>query len=178
MAAEPWQTAEVPGPLKAFITPKPQVIVAMVKKAKRPILIVGHKVAEIDLGDGLLIDYVIRLAKASHIPVVATAHTIAEFLKRGFKPAGFMPLMDIVNRLGDPGWEGLDGSRPYDLALFIGLPYYMEWLVLSGLKHFSSIRTISLERHYQPNASWSFPNISIEKWRKHLEDMINIWEGE
>ena len=177
MAAEPWQRAEVPGPLKAFTIPKPQVVVAMVKKAKRPILVAGHKVAEIELGDKLLIDYVIRLAKASNIPVVATAHTVSEFLKRGFKPAGFMPLMDIANRLVDPEWEGLDGEGPYDLALFIGLPYYMGWLVLSGLKHFSELTTISLERHYQPHASWSFPNLSVERWRENLESMISMWEG-
>ena len=33
--AEPWQKAEIPGPTKALVLTKPEVVVAMVKKAKR-----------------------------------------------------------------------------------------------------------------------------------------------
>ena len=40
--AEPWQTAEIAGPKKAMVVTKPEVAVAMIKQAKRPILIVGH----------------------------------------------------------------------------------------------------------------------------------------
>jgi len=47
-AAEPWQTAEIPGPKKALVITKPEVVAAMIKRAKHPILIVGHKAAEID----------------------------------------------------------------------------------------------------------------------------------
>lgn len=140
----------------------------MVKRANRPILIVGHKAAETGLGE--LIDYLIQFAKTSNVPVVATAHVVKEFIERGFHPAAWMPAMDIANRLRDPKWKGFDGKGQYDLALFIGLPYYMTWLILSGLKHFSSnLKTISLDRFYQPHASWSFPNISVEEWRKNLD---------
>ena len=45
---------------------------------------------------------IIDFAKASKVPVVATAHMVGEFLKRGYKPAGFMSAMDIGNRLVDP----------------------------------------------------------------------------
>jgi len=99
MKAEPWQKAEIPGPKKALVITKPEVVVAMIKRAKRPILIAGAKVAETDIAGEKLIDYVIKLAKAGKIPVVATAHTVGEFLKRGFKPDGFMPIVDIANRL-------------------------------------------------------------------------------
>jgi acetyl-CoA decarbonylase/synthase complex subunit epsilon len=37
---EPWQTAEIAGPKKALLILKPEVVVAMVKKAKRPLLMV------------------------------------------------------------------------------------------------------------------------------------------
>jgi len=85
-----------------------------------------------------------------------------------------MPAMDIANRLRDPKWKGFDGKGQYDVALFVGLPYYMTWLILSGLKHFSSnLKTISLDRFYQPHASWSFPNISVEEWRKNLDTIEN-----
>ena len=121
--AEPWQTAEIAGPKKALLIMKPEVVVAMIKRAKRPILIVGHLATETDPEKGIMIDYAIRLNKASGIPVVATAHTSRDFVKQGFHPAAQMSAMDIGNRLKDPTWSGLDGKGPYDVALFMGLPY-------------------------------------------------------
>jgi acetyl-CoA decarbonylase/synthase complex subunit epsilon len=177
-AAEPWQTAEIAGPKKALVITKPEVVAAMIKKAKHPILIVGHKAAEIELGDKNLIDYMIELAKKANIPVVATAHMIREFLKRGYTPAGWMPAVDIGNRLTDPEWSGLDGKGPYDLALFVGLPYYMEWTILSGLKHFApNLKTVTLDNVYHPHANSSFPNISEKVWMKNLKLMIRKFEG-
>jgi len=177
--AEPWQTAEIPGPKRALVITKPEVAAAMIKRAKRPILIVGHKATEIELEDKRLIDYMIELAKNANIPVVATAHTISEFLKRGYQPASWMPAVDIGNRLTDSQWSGLDGKGPYDLALFVGLPYYMEWTILSGLKHFApNLKTITLDNVYQPNASWSFPNISLKDWMENLKLIIEKVGGE
>ena len=170
---EPWQTAEIPGPKKAFVITKPEVAAAMIKRAKRLILIIGHKAAEIELEDKKLMDYMIELAKKADIPVVATAHMVGELLKRGYQPAGWMPAVDIGNRLADSEWKGLDGKGPYDLALFVGLPYYMEWTILSGLKHFAlNLKTITLDNVYQPHASWSFPNISLKDWVENLKVII------
>jgi len=178
-AAEPWQTAEIPGPKKALVITKPEVVASMIKRAKRPILIVGHKAAEIELEDKKLIDYMIELARKANIPVVATAHMIGEFLKRGYRPAGWMPAVDIGNRLTDSEWKGLNGKGPYDLALFVGLPYYMEWTILSGLKHFApNLKTITLDNIYHPNASWSFPNISVKDWMENLKVIIEKIGGE
>ena len=176
--AEPWQTAEIPGPKKALVITKPEVASAMIKRAKRPILIVGHKAAEIELEDKKLIDYMIELAKKINIPIVATAHMISEFLKRGYRPAGWMPAVDIGNRLADSEWKGLDGNGAYDLALFVGLPYYMEWTILSGLKHFApNLKTVTLDNVYQPHASWSFPNISLKDWTENLKVIIETVGG-
>ncbi len=103
---------------------------------------------------------------------------VSEFLKRGYKPAGWMPAVDIGNRLADSGWMGIDGKGPHDLALFVGLPYYMEWTILSGLKHFApNLKTMTLDNVYQPNASWSFPNIPEKDWVENLKVMIEKFEG-
>jgi len=170
---EPWQTAEVPGPKKALVISKPDVVASMIKRAQRPILVVGHKAAETELTDKKLIDYMIELAQKGNIPIVATAHIVNEFLKRNFKPTSFMPAVDIGNRLADSEWTGFDGKGSYDLALFVGLPYYMEWTILNGLKHFAShLKTVTLDNVYQPNASWSFPNISMKDWAENLKVII------
>ncbi|MEM3357075.1 MAG: CO dehydrogenase/acetyl-CoA synthase complex subunit epsilon [Candidatus Bathyarchaeia archaeon] len=175
--AEPWQTAEIPGPKKALVITKPEVVASMIKRSKHPILVVGYRAAEIELQNRKLIDYMIDLANKANIPTVATAHLISEFLKRGYKPAGWMPSVDIGNRLADPQWTGIDGKGQHDLALFVGLPYYMEWAILSGLKHFApTLKTITLDNVYHPHASWSFANISAKDWMENLTLIIKKFE--
>jgi acetyl-CoA decarbonylase/synthase complex subunit epsilon len=178
MSCEPWQCAEVAATKKANPITKPEVAVALMKRAARPILVVGSNATERWMEGKQLIDYLIDLAKASKVQVVATAHMISEFLKRGYEPAGFMSAMDIGNRLVDPSWEGLDGKGHPDLAMFVGLPYYMEALILSGLKHFApDLRTMTLDNLYHPHASWSYPNGSLEDWAANLTVMTSKFEG-
>ncbi|UCH31900.1 MAG: CO dehydrogenase/acetyl-CoA synthase complex subunit epsilon [Candidatus Bathyarchaeota archaeon] len=177
--AEPWQKAEIAGPKKALLIMKPEVVVAMAKKANRPILVVGHQAVEDYSNDVKMIDYAIRISNAAGIPMVVTAHIANECLKRGFSPAGSMSAMEIGNRLNDPQWRGLDGGGTYDLAMFMGLPYYMQFVILSGLKHFSpNLKTISLDRFYNPHATWSFPNISVKDWNENFEIIIDKLKGE
>ncbi len=177
--AEPWQKAEIAGPKKALLILKPEVVVATVKKAKRPVLIVGHQAAEEYSEDVRMIDYAVRMSRAAKIPIVATAHVVSEFVKRGVQPAGAMSAMEIGSRLNDPEWKGLDGKGSYDVALFMGLPYYMEFVILAGLKHFSTnVKTVSLDRFYNPHASWSFPNLSVKDWSEKFETILNQLEGE
>ncbi|MFQ6095972.1 MAG: CO dehydrogenase/acetyl-CoA synthase complex subunit epsilon [Candidatus Bathyarchaeia archaeon] len=176
--AEPWQTAEIAGPKKALLILKPEVVVAMVKRAKRPILVVGHLAIEDYSDDIKMIDHAIRMSKTAGIPLVATAHMVTEFIKRDFQPAAWMSAMDIANRLKDPEWKGLDGKGPYDLAMFMGLPYYMEFVILAGLKHFSiDLKTISLDRFYNPHATWSFPNLSVKNWNESFEIILSKLGG-
>ena len=178
MSCEPWQCAEIAATKKANPITKPELVVAMIKKAAHPVLVVGSNATERYMEGKPLIEYLIDFAKASKIPVVATAHMIGEFLKRGYEPTGYMSAMDIGNRLVDPEWQGIDGKGPHDLALFIGLPYYMESLILSGLKHFApSLKTITLDNMYHAHASWSFPNANPEEWAKNLKIMTSRCEG-
>lgn len=177
--AEPWQKAEIPGPTKALVITKPEVVVAIVKRSKRPLLIIGHEAAETEIGGKKLLDYAIRFSKAGKIPIVATAHIVGEFVKKGYQPAAFMPAVDIANRLTDTEWKGLDGNGQYDLAMFMGITYYMEWVLFSALKHFArNLKTISLDNYYHPHASWSFPNISSQDWVQNLEVIISKLGGE
>jgi acetyl-CoA decarbonylase/synthase complex subunit epsilon len=178
LKADPWQTAEVAGPQKANVIPKAEVAAAMIKRAKRPILVVGYLSTKADKETGKMLDYAIRMNKATGIPVVATAHTIKKLVKLGFTSAVQMSAMDIGNRLKDSSWQGLDGKGQYDLAVFMGWPYYMEYVILSGLKHFSkSLKTISLNRYYNPNASWSFPNLKVEEWIQSFETILKNLGG-
>ena len=178
MSCEPWQCAEVSATKKAMAITKPEVAVSLIKRAARPILVVGSEAVTRNLDGKLLIEYLIDFAKASKVPVVATAHMVGEFLKRGYRPAGFMSAMDVGNRLVDFDWQGLDGRGPYDLVLFVGLPYYMEGLILSGLMHFApGLRTVTLDNKFHPHACWSFPNAGVKIWAENLKVMTKKLES-
>jgi acetyl-CoA decarbonylase/synthase complex subunit epsilon len=178
MSCEPWQCAEIAATKKANPITKPEIAVAMIKKAQRPLLIVGSNATERYMGGKQLIDHLIDFANASNVPVVATAHMVGEFLKRGYQPAGFMNAMDIGQRVVDPEWQGLDGKGHPDLVLFVGLPYYVESLMLSGLKHFApDLKTMTLDNLFHPHASWSFPNATLEEWAANLTVMTSKFNG-
>lgn len=179
MSCEPWQCAEIAATKKANSIQKPEIAVAMIKKAAHPILVVGSYATDRFMEGKPLIEFLIDLANASKIPVVATAQMVGEFLKRGYTPAGSMSAMDIGQRLVDPTWKGIDGKGTHDVAIFVGMPYYMEALILSGLKHFApQLKTITIDNLYHPHASWSYPNVSLEAWAENLKVMtLKFKEG-
>ncbi|MBC8224451.1 CO dehydrogenase/acetyl-CoA synthase complex subunit epsilon [Candidatus Bathyarchaeota archaeon] len=166
------QTAEIAGPKKAFIIPKPEVVASMIKRAKRPLLVVGSESAKTMTSDGVLVDTAIRLI--GKMTVAATGHLVSEFLKRDVQGVHSISLMNLGDRLRDPLWGGFDGEGQYDLVVFAGFPYYLEWLVLNGLKSFAmDLRTISLTRSYQPNASWSLGSMKVDEWKEVLDKIAS-----
>ncbi len=177
MRAEPWQKAEIAGPTRALTITKPAVVTGLLAKARRSILVVGRRAVEPALGNSTPIEYAIKLSEIAQIPLIATAHGASEFRKRGFQKVVAMPLVDVANRLVDESWKGLDGSGSYDLVLFMGIDYYMQWVTLSGLKHFASdITTVSLDPFYQPHATWSFPNMPLKEWQQSLDELMRLME--
>jgi acetyl-CoA decarbonylase/synthase complex subunit epsilon len=161
-----------------MVIAKPEVVDAMIKRSKRPVMIVGHLASEAPVGDKKLIDYMIHLGKTRGIPIIATGNTNFALMKRGYAQATILTAVDAGKRLTDPAWKGLDGKGPHDLAIFAGLPYYMGWTILSGLKHFApQVRTVALDNQYQPHASFSFANIPAGEWQKNLDALIGHKEG-
>jgi len=149
---------------------KGDIAVKLIQAAKRPLLAVGSLALETKAGDELLIDLVAKLG--GDIPLVTTAHVLKALLERGSNPAAFMGVVDLTNRLTDQTWS-VDGKGSHDLAIFLGIPYPLQSQMLSTLKHFAiNLRTISLDRFFQPNADWSFPNLSEEEWGKEILKVI------
>jgi len=174
MSVLPFNIANVRGPHTATIMTS-RTVVNILKHAKRPLLIVGSNALKNNLGEKKAIDYAIEIAKKAGIPVVATAHTMKGFLERDFKPAGMMGVADITNRIIDPDWKGLDGKGSYDVVLYLGVPYYFQTQILSSIKHGApSIKAISLDRFYDPNATFSFGNLTIEEWAAALDEIIKF----
>ena len=174
---KPGSTAEIAGPKQALLISKPSVAASMIKRAKRVLLVIGSQSPKIQTVDGDLVDSAARLSKSVGMDIAVTGHLIGEFRKRGIDNTYSMPIMSVGERLRDPEWKGFDGSSPYSLVIFMGLPYHIAWLVLNGLKHFAPhLTTMSLGASYQPNASWSTGSINEEKWRTEFNTIIESLE--
>jgi acetyl-CoA decarbonylase/synthase complex subunit epsilon len=178
MHAEPWQTAEICGPKKAQSINKIEVVAALLKKAKHPLFVVGTFAITTKVGKGTMVDYFIDLANKTHAHVVATAQTIKAFRDKGFKEAVSINAMEITSLLTDATWEVAPKAGPHDVVVTFGFPYYMEWLMLSGLVNFApQIRTITLGRYFQPHAAWSFPNLKLKDWQDSLGQLPTLLGG-
>lgn len=170
---ESWQTAEVPGPTKAMIIPKPDVVASLISKSKRPIIISGSEAPHLKLRDNYLVDYVMKISETFSAPIIATSNTIKVFDQKKCKNVHSINAIEVAAKLSNPEWGLGEKPSPYDTAVFLGFKYYMLWLILSGLKHYAlHLNTISLERYYQPHAAWSFPNLTLERWIDNLEEII------
>jgi acetyl-CoA decarbonylase/synthase complex subunit epsilon len=168
---EPWQFGNVPGSLQANAITDSKIIVAMIKNAKHPLLVIGSQVFDTVLGKSKTAKLIEKLHE-NRVQIVATAN-MKEFAEEGFRDATWMGVVDITNRLTDPAWMGVDGRGQHDLVLFIGVVYYLQSQMLSTLKHFApQLKTIALDRYYHPNANWSF-SLSEDDWRKKMDELMN-----
>jgi len=179
VATIPWQFGNVPGPKKATAIDG-KVAGRLIKVAKRPLIIVGAEAMSTPIGNGkMLIDYVIELAKITKAPVVATSNTLKAFLEREFQPTAVMASIEVTDRLRDPNWS-IDGSdKPHDLVIYVGITYQLQSQLLSTIKNFAThLRSLSLDRYYHPNATFSFPNLAEDRWVENLNMILKVLSGE
>lgn len=66
--------------------------------------------------------------------------------------------------------ESLGGE--YDQVMFVGIPHHIGTGLLSKLKHYGDLTTISLDPGFQPDADLSFPNLSREDWEEELQTAV------
>jgi acetyl-CoA decarbonylase/synthase complex subunit epsilon len=169
MKGEAWLRAETPAIVRATLIEKPVVAAKLLKRAKSPVIVVGHEAAE---GDGSrILDSVVRTAVATGTPVVATGGVSAELGKRGFTPVLVLSAMEAGDRLLDPAWRPAPERGPPDYAFILGVPFAIASVIEAGLASFARdhLKIISLDRLYHPHCDLSFPNQSREEWEKNLD---------
>jgi acetyl-CoA decarbonylase/synthase complex subunit epsilon len=162
--AKPYFPGNVPG-IKTALAVNSKQAAKIIQRADRRIVVTGSQLKEVD-----------EAIKLSDGALVVAPSTLPQFKERGVD-AVHMNKVNITNLLQDRSqWKGLDGKGPYNLAIYMGSPYYFESQMLSCLKHFSSCKTISVSRFHQPNATYSFNNMSEEKWKIALADLMKFME--
>lgn len=175
---QPRQPAMMGGTSTAAPIEKPAVLAALVRRAKRPLLVVGHR-ALVEEGDGeLAIDLLARAALKAGWPVVATGDAGPALAARGIEPALCISAMNLGHRLADPSWAGVDGAGPHDVVFVAGISYALEWTLLSGLRHGpSNPVTVSLSPGYEPHASFSMANLAWPAWRSLIVEAFGLEEA-
>ncbi|MBZ2164683.1 MULTISPECIES: CO dehydrogenase/acetyl-CoA synthase complex subunit epsilon [Methanobacterium] len=161
----PWQPTVIAGPKQALMV-TPETAKMMVKKAKRPLLVLGPLAKEEPL-----VTHSIEIAEKWDLPIVTTADTFKIYLDKRVETKAY-GIVEIINLLKDPEWEGLKGEGQHDLVIFIGGIYYMASQGLSTLKHFAPhLKTLTLCKYFHSNADASFPNMKDKEWSIYLEKM-------
>jgi anaerobic carbon-monoxide dehydrogenase, CODH/ACS complex subunit epsilon len=144
-----------------------------IKRASRPLLVVGSKALTMSLDGRQVIEYAADIAKAAGIPVCATATTRKRLAECGVEPASTYDLMEIINHLKDPQWAGVKKEGNHDVVIFMGIRSDLAEQGLSTLKHYARhLRTMTLCKYYYPNASVSLPNLKDGKWKEFLGALI------
>jgi CO dehydrogenase/acetyl-CoA synthase complex epsilon subunit len=169
MKGEVWLRAETPAVVRATLLEKPGVAARLLRRAKSPVIVVGHEAAG---GAGsCLLDAVVRIARATDSPVVATGGVSAELGRMGSAPPMIiMSAMEAGDRLLDPAWQPAPGRRPPDYAFLLGIPFPIASVIEAGLASFAQghLKIISLDRLYHPHCDLSLPNQTREEWEKNL----------
>ena len=98
----PFEMAQVPGPEQAKCY-MPKVMGAIIKKAKRPLLVVGAELFD----DPIMFDKMIEIGKMG-IPIAATAHSVKGFVDRGYMDQRLSDRPASPDQL--PPLPGLDGT--------------------------------------------------------------------
>ena len=161
----PWQPTVIAGPKQALLV-TPETAELMMKKAKRPLFVLGPLVK-----DEPLCSFATRIAEKWKLPVVTTADAYKVFNEKGLNPTAY-GVVEIINLLKDPEWQGVKGEGPHDLVIFMGCIYYIGSQGLSSLKHFAPhLKTLTICKFFHSNADASFPNMKDDEWFKYLEKL-------
>jgi len=165
----PWQPTVIAGPRHALLL-TPAIAKMMLKKAKRPLFVIGSLIEE----DKEIVSLCKDIVNEWNLPVAATGNIYKTLTENEVKSKRYGTI-EIINLLKDPEWKGINGEGQYDLVLFIGVTYYLASQGLSSLKHFAPhLKTLTLCKYFHSNANASFPNMSDSEWKKYLEKMSKM----
>jgi acetyl-CoA decarbonylase/synthase complex subunit epsilon len=148
---------------------------SFIKRAKRPLLVLGPLLEQWSIDGKLAIDYALEIAKAANIPICGTSTIKGKMVELGTKPDSIYDGVEIVNHLKDPEWSGVRKEGNHDLVIFFGIRSDLGEQLLSVLKHFafSHLKTMTLDKYYFPHASYSLPNFKKEaQWKAFIENLI------
>jgi len=169
-----WNVNILTGSKTARIIDDPAQWADIIKKAIRPLYILGPDTVDRNIGERLFLDYCLDVAKAGKLPICATGHVRKKMLERDIRPDSNYDIIEIINHLQDPKWQGVKKEGNHDLILFSGVRCDLAERGLATLKHFAPhLKTMALCRFSHPNADYALPVIRKDsKWQEYFEILI------
>ena len=172
--SKPYQKANIPGPEIGVAVFDPHTMANMIKKASKPLLVIGAESINRTIGKRSYAEFLTELAAKANCEVITTTSAYKFLSEKGKVRNGtVMSLINITNRLRDENWLNVSGKgKKYDLVIFGGFLVYYVSQSLSTLKNYSEYRTMILDRYHHPNARYSLPNLEKEEWENYLEEVL------
>lgn len=168
-----WQVNVLTGLKAARIMDEPGECAKLIKRAEKPLLVIGPRAVEHLIGKRLHIEYCLDLAKLANLPICATAHVKKKMLELGTTPESVYDIIEIIHHLKDPDWKGVKREGNHDLVIFSGVRCDLAEQGLSTLKHFAPhLRTMALCRFSHPNADYALPILNPERWRLYWDELL------
>ncbi len=178
MRVPEWRVIVLTGIKGARIIEDPKEGASIIRRAKRPLFIIGPRAIDHYLDGRTRVEYILDIAKAVNMPICATAHVKKKMLELGTTPDSVYDIIEIINHLKFSDWMGVRKEGNHDLVIFSGIRCDLAELGLSTLKHFAPhLRTMALCSHSHPNADYALPIISEKKFKEYLEGLIANLKG-
>lgn len=146
----------------------------IIDKARSPLYIIGPVALAVKLEDGLLLNYVMKIAETINIPTCVTAHVKKKMLELGKKPDCVYDIIEIINFLKIKDWTGVRGWGPHDLVIVTGIRADLAAAGLSALKHYAPhLKTLVICTAGHPHADYTAPVFQrADRFQKYLEGII------
>ena len=105
------------GTRTARLVEDPVEYAKQIAKAQRPLLVLGPRLLKLTLGERLLIEYALDIAKTKNIPTCATATVKGKMVELGVKPDSVYDIVEIRDISCQQGLWGSQGPSTNHLVL-------------------------------------------------------------
>ncbi|MFQ5819430.1 MAG: CO dehydrogenase/acetyl-CoA synthase complex subunit epsilon [Candidatus Heimdallarchaeota archaeon] len=164
----PWQVGNVPGWVVARKLTG-ESLERLVKKATNPLLIVS-KLDDFEMD--VSVKFIKKLEERGST-IVFTPWAVKTFqVYDDINCDEILGMVEVTDRIVKEIYIG-SKTKNFDLIIFLGGLYYHQSQMLSAVKNFAThLTTVSLTRYFQPNATYSFPNLKEKRWISEMESMM------
>ncbi len=163
--ARPWYRSDIQGYHRAKAVDA-TTAVKIIKNSEKPAFVVG----ELIVRDGEAVELLKEILKKlrNHALIATTPNAYREFSEFNVY---YVNVVDAANLIISQDWKGLDGYGKPDLIVILGMFHVLMEQTLSTIRNFSDIKSLAIDRFFQNNATYSFPNLTRKEWLNYLRKL-------
>ncbi|MFX1511091.1 MAG: carbon monoxide dehydrogenase beta subunit family protein [Promethearchaeota archaeon] len=172
MSTSPWQIGNVPGPTVAKSL-QSKTFTRLMKKSS--VFVIGTKIGD-ESEEGEFLRKISKIIASKGIPIVASLSSEKLLTEQGVEVKLAMNLPTLTKKLAEEDWDNLGFEA--EIIAISGFHYYYQSQAFSAIRNNSeTLKTISLDPYFSPNATFSSPTIVKNKLPEWYEEMITAAEA-